>query len=153
MIRQTEKKLVSKIQRKGCYFMCLLEIWSDIAEQKLTPETINNVYLQAVQGGYITPNCYIKQGAAKKISFILNQMFDKHITIKYVGRFEKGSYKWDGSIREFTHLVGRHHKEGESLNHFKRVSKTGDCLYDPWPGLGYKKEELQDSRLFKIYMD
>jgi len=61
--QQTSKWFTRQLQRKGCYFLSIMQGACKFLDKEIKPYQIMGIYEQAVEEGFMTYGCYVKNPA------------------------------------------------------------------------------------------
>lgn len=148
MIKQNDKRLLPKINKIGCYFMCCAYIAQMQTKKELTPEQINEGWVWSKKNYHINlADDLLHRHAEDIITYFLQILGDKG-KVKEVGIFEGGQCIWYGEEQGSDYYIQKIEQSGPSKTHFRIVDKYGVVIEDPAePPI--KSKHVIYSRIFK----
>lgn len=148
MIKQNDKRLLSKIQKIGCYYRCCAAIAEMKTGKELTAVQLNDGWCWAKKNNHINlTDDLLDRHAEFVINYFLG-ILDNPGKVVEIGIFESGKFIWYGEDGNGDFFIQKIVQNGPSKTHFRIVDKYGVCLWDPVePAI--KVKGVIYSRIFK----
>lgn len=139
--QQISKWFTTQIKKYGCYFMTILFLACKFLKKSIKPSQVMKIYEEAIEAGYMTFKCYIKN-PAKIGTLALKELGGERFRFFYVGSERDGTLDiYNESLAEkingiidniqimWTDNKGNLHNGGhfetEGYNPDNRLRKTG----------------------------
>lgn len=146
MIYQNRKELNKNIQKYGCYYVDLVNIYAEVAEHKIQYETVNAAYVMSTRvknyAGvpYLGKDCYVND--VHGIGQILSGLVGIPVELFKVKEYE-----------EYNFVIGyfkRVTNSGNIVGHFVELFHDKDIVKrDPWyPSSRTAKEGILKSKRY-----
>lgn len=123
--------LNSNVQKYGCFYIDLVNIYQDVAKHQVPYETINAVYVMSTRiknfegHPYMSKHCFVWD--APGVSQILSGITNIPVFIKVVNPYDEYNY----TLGEFERVT----RSGVVVDHFVELALNSNTVKrDPWQG-------------------
>lgn len=140
MILQRDVRLLTPINKYGCYYCSIAFLANKYTNCALDPDRLNDGYEDCVSAGYMDDNCFVSRPAKIFHYFGLAVHYrNEHTPPDYVcapGELEILFFEWDRPA-------------GAPWPHFVVGDGAGHVAYDPWgAAAAVAHGELRSKRIF-----
>lgn len=138
-VKQNETGLYEKIQKIGCFFRSAAHMAEMQEKKALTKAEINELWLEAIEKGYIgttkagEKDCVLNSAAIANIALV--KLGNKKGRFVEVGLFRNGITSYYAGVpmssRRIDYLIQKIRQNGPSGTHFRNVYRDGLVAWDP----------------------
>ncbi len=153
MIKQTNEKLLKVVQKYGCYFLSLAEVYEQESNTKWKPKEINKAWKKCKKIGAVNGNDDIVRARIKDIYKVFSKIKRAGVLGDFCYTFDNGNKLMYGSTTNTlpNYFIGRFYNPRTHYTHFVKVSNVGDVLWDSFgSSITVKEGSLQDTRCIYV---